>query len=91
MALTTTSVPEGSTRTAVGYQPAGMKPSTRLTGSETSATAATLPSEQATKRRLPSGLNASAEGVMPNGSRGVMAMLIRSTTLRSLAGLTPTE
>ena len=46
--FSTTSVPEGSARTAVGYQPAGMNPSTRLRVSETSTTAAALASEQAT-------------------------------------------
>ena len=83
-------MPEASARTAVGYQPVGMKPSTRLRPSETSTTAAALASEQATKRRLPSGLSASAEGVMPSGWRGVMEMLIFSTTRRSFAALTDT-
>ena len=46
--FSTTSPPEGSARTAVGYQPAGMNPSTRLRVSETSTTAAALASEQAT-------------------------------------------
>src|ERR1017187_4168124 len=87
--LRTTRVPLTGARTAVGYQPVGMKPSTRLPPSPTSTTAAALPSEQATKRRLPSALRPSAEGVMPMGWRGVMAMLMLSTRLTSLAAVTP--
>src|SRR5450432_1191542 len=88
--LSTTSVPDGRARTAVGYQPVGMNPSTRLRASETSTTAAALASEQATKSLLPSAESPSPEGVMPSGWRGVMATLMLSTTLSSLAAVTPT-
>ena len=90
MPFRTTSVPSGSTRTAVGYHPVGMNASTRLRSVEVSTTAATLPSEHATYRRFPSGAMASAEGVIPSGWRGVIAMLMLSMTLSSLAALTPT-
>src|SRR5437879_2932363 len=88
--FSTTNVPDGSTRTAVGYQPVGMNPSTRLRSVEMSTTAATLPSEHATKSRLPSGARPSAEGVMPSGWRGVIARLMLSMTRNSLASVTPT-
>ena len=87
--FSTTSVPLARARTAVGYQPVGMKPSTRLRASQISTTAAALASEHATKRRLPSALRARAEGVMPIGWRGVMAILMLSTMLTSLAAVTP--
>ena len=74
--FSTTSVPEGSARTAVGYQPVGMKPSTRLRSVEISTTAATLPSEHATYSRFPSGEIARPEGVIPSGCRGVIAILM---------------
>src|SRR5215472_10793923 len=82
--------PEGSARTAVGYQPTGMNPSTRLRSVETSITATALASEQATKRRFLSALSAKALGVMPRGWRGVIDTLIDSTTLNSLSGVAPT-
>ena len=89
MPLSTTRAPPSSARTAVGYQPVGMKPSTRLRSWETSMTAAALASEQATNSRLPSGERPSAEGVIPSGWRGVMATLMLSTRFNSPVALTP--
>src|SRR5215472_13563849 len=85
-----TTVPLGRIRTAVGYQPAGMKPSTRLRSCDTSNTAVALASEHATYKRLPSGLSANPEGVMPSGWRGVIDTLMLSTKLSSLPSAIPT-
>src|SRR6187549_3175508 len=65
--LSTQSGPSASARTAVGYQPVGMNPSTNPRSADTSTTAAALASEQATYNRLRSAESASAEGVMPSG------------------------
>src|SRR5690349_2753694 len=86
----TTTVPFDSTRAAVGYQPVGIKPSTRLRSCDTSITAATLASEHATYRRLPSGLSARPDGVMPSGCRAVMETLMLSARLISLLAVRPT-
>src|SRR5213083_1235597 len=62
----------GETETAVGYQPVGMKPRTRLEPArETSTTATALLSAFATKSDLPSGESARAFGVVPAGEEGV--------------------
>src|SRR5262245_55562523 len=61
--ITSALLPRGWT--SVGYHPVGMKPTTRDAAFDTSATATALASEQVTYRRPPSGLRASALGVMP--------------------------
>src|SRR6266542_2144493 len=56
---------------AVGYQPAGMNPLTRLaSGSLTSTTATSLLSALATRRVRPSGESPSPLGVEPAGASG---------------------
>src|SRR5678815_3984612 len=63
--------PSGVTRTEVGYQPTGTKPSDRAwPGSETSKTASVLMFALATKRRFSSGDSASEFGVFPDGAPG---------------------
>ena len=72
-------------RAAVGYQPVGMNPVTRLRASEISATATTFASEQATYNFVCSGFSARPLGVMPSGWRGVSATLMDSSTFMSVA------
>src|SRR5215208_647208 len=62
-------IPSGVTATAVGYQPVGMNPLTAdFRASSTSMTATQLLSAFATYSVLPSGLRASASGVLPSGA-----------------------
>ena len=69
-------LPSGVTRTEVGYQPTGMKPSERLApGCETSKTATLLLQALATKSRRPSGESARLFGVEPGGECGCSAAL----------------
>src|ERR1041385_3680058 len=64
-------LPSGVTRTDVGYQPTGMKPSERLRpGAATSKTATLLLSALATNRVFSSGDNAKLFGVDPGGNPG---------------------
>src|ERR1019366_6912936 len=64
-------LPSGVTRTDVGYQPTGMKPSERLLpGFSTSKTATGLLSALATKSILSSGESARLFGVDPGGAFG---------------------
>src|SRR5436309_10690308 len=64
-------LPSGVTRTLVGYQPTGMKPSERLLpGVLTSKTATRLLSALATKSVCSSGDNARLLGVEPGGDCG---------------------
>src|SRR2546421_12909990 len=63
--------PSGVTRTEVGYQPEGMKPSERLfPGRLTSKTATALMLALATKRVRSSGESARLLGVEPGGASG---------------------
>src|SRR2546421_1561310 len=63
--------PSGVTRTEVGYQPTGMKPSERLLpGVRTSKTATLLLSALATNSVFPSGASARLFGVEPGGKPG---------------------
>src|SRR2546429_6820309 len=72
-------LPSGVTRTEVGYQPAGMKPSERLLpGVLTSNTASVLLSALATKSICSSGERARLFGVEPGGDCGERAAQIRS-------------
>src|SRR5439155_24643075 len=64
-------LPSGVTRTEVGYQPTGIKPSERLRpGVLTSKTATILLSALATKRVFSSGVRATLFGVDPGGALG---------------------
>src|SRR5437764_7707212 len=67
-------LPSGVTRTEVGYQPTGIKPSERLLpGALTSKTATILLSAFATKRVRSSGESARLLGVEPGGACGYSA------------------
>src|SRR5262249_10147038 len=69
--VTSRRLPSGVTRTDVGYQPTGIKPSERLLpGALTSNTAILLLSAFATKSVFSSGDNARLFGVEPGGSPG---------------------
>src|SRR5215510_11967242 len=85
-------LPSGVTRTEVGYQPTGIKPSERLLPATlTSNTARLLLSAFATKRVFSSGESAKLFGVEPGGrlgwsdavsvSRGVPVPVSKSVTL----------
>src|SRR5579884_2985128 len=89
--LRTTRRPSLSARTAVGYQPVGMKPWTWLRGWEISTTATAFASEQATYNLFRSALRPAALGVMPTGWRGVMDRLMVSSGLSSPVSDTATE
>src|SRR5437879_6296661 len=69
--VTSRRLPSGVTRTEVGYQPTGMKPSERLLPTvETSKTATVLMFALATKRIFSSGERARLFGVFPGGEFG---------------------
>src|SRR5205823_11959454 len=75
-------LPSRSTRTAVGYQPAGMKPSGVLAPSSlTLMTATSLVLALATNSADSSGERQSELGVQPSGALGSMALPITSTAL----------
>src|SRR3954451_21944596 len=77
---------------AVGYQPVGMKPRTRLSpGRETSTTATVLLSALATSRVRPSGDRPRALGVLPGGAAGSRASPIRSRAVRDARSTTHTS
>jgi len=79
------------TRTAVGYQPAGMKPSDLLAPTSlTLATATSLVLALATKRIWPSEVKESELGVLPGGALGSIAVPIVSTGLPSPVSKTET-
>ena len=79
------------TRTEVGYQPAGMKPSGLLPPrSLTLATATSLVLALATKRISPSEVRASELGVLPGGALGSIAVPIVSTAFPSPVSKTDT-
>src|ERR1700761_3319041 len=80
-----------NTRTAVGYQPVGINPNTRLRGPEISVSATAFASEHTTYNRSPAVSTARAEGVMPSGCRGEVETLILSRTLNCPSCVTPTE
>src|SRR5579872_786611 len=84
--------PSRETATAVGYQPVGMKPRTRLSAVlETSITATSLLSAFVTNSRVPSGESANALGVLPVGALGNSDVRIVSWTVLSPASITLTE
>src|SRR3954470_4540529 len=83
--------PSGVTRTEVGYQPTGIKPSERLfPGVLTSKTATALLSAFATKRVFSSGVKARLLGVDPGGAFGYKAAQIVSSDLPLSASKTET-
>src|SRR4029453_5194066 len=68
---TSNRLPSGVTRTEVGYQPTGMKPSERLwPNSDTSNTANVLMLALATNKIFSSGVSARLFGVEPGGEFG---------------------
>src|SRR5439155_19135048 len=75
-------LPSGVTRTEVGYQPTGIKPSERLLpGVLTSKTATRLLSALATNNVCSSGDSARLFGVLPGGACGYNAAQIVSSAL----------
>ena len=80
------------TASEVGYQPVGMKPLTWLRSrSAMSMTATQLLSALATKSVWPSGVTATASGVLPSGERGKRAVKIVSVTTPRFASITETQ
>src|SRR5271156_6130024 len=74
-------LPSGVTRTEVGYQPVGIKPSDRLRpGTRTSNTATVLTLALATNNVFSSGDSARLLGVAPGGSPGWKAAQMVSRT-----------
>ena len=85
-------LPSRETRTEVGYQPVGMKPSGVLApGSLTFTTARLLVLALATKRIDSSAESASELGVQPGGRVGSMAVPIVSMALPAAVSITLTE
>ncbi len=84
-------MPSRESRTEVGYQPTGMKPSGPLApGSLTLTTARLLVLALATKSIDSSGESASELGVLPEGALGSMAVPIVSTALPASVSITVT-
>src|SRR5437764_4834425 len=84
-------LPSGVTRTDVGYQPAGMKPSDRLLpGVLTSNTARMLLSAFATNNVFSSGESARLFGVEPRGRLGYSAAQIVSKVFPEAVAITVT-
>src|SRR4051812_45123812 len=84
-------LPSRSTRTAVGYQPAGMKPRGVLPpGSFTLIAAMSLVLALATNSTDSSGDRQSELGVHPSGARASMAVPITSTALPAAVSTTDT-
>src|SRR2546427_9496601 len=72
--------PSAETATAVGYQPTGMSPATRIAPRSSRTTATALLPAIATYSVRPSGARASAFGSLPTGARGASATVSCSTT-----------
>src|SRR5207237_10055436 len=72
--------PSGDTATAVGYQPTGTSPATRMRVLSRRTTATALLPAIATYRVFPSGDRASALGSLPVGAWGSSATVSCSTT-----------
>src|SRR2546421_4098819 len=72
--------PSAETATAVGYQPTGINPATRIAGGSTRTTATALLPAIATYSVRPSGARASAFGSLPTGARGPSATVSCSIT-----------
>src|SRR3989475_11756910 len=72
--------PSAETATAVGYQPTGISPATRIVGGSTRTTATALLPAIATYSVRPSGARASAFGSLPTGARGPRAAVRCSLT-----------
>src|SRR3989442_8463623 len=72
--------PSAETATAVGYQPTGMSPATRIALGSSRTTATALLPAIATYSVRPSGARASAFGSLPTGARGVSATVSCSIT-----------
>src|SRR3989442_388497 len=72
--------PSAETTTAVGYQPTGINPATRMAGRSSRTTATALLPAIATYSVRPSGARASAFGSLPTGARGASATVSCSTT-----------
>src|SRR5213076_1102371 len=72
--------PSDDVATAVGYQPAGIKPATRMARGPTRTTATALLPAIATYSVRPSGDSASALGSLPTGARGSSATVSCSMT-----------
>ncbi len=84
-------MPSRATRTEVGYQPTGMKPSGALApGSLTLTTARLLVLALATNSIDSSGESASELGVLPEGALGSMAVPIVSIGLPASVSITVT-
>ncbi len=84
-------MPSRATRTDVGYQPTGMKPSGVLTpGSLTLTTATSLVLALATKSTDSSGERLSELGVLPEGALGSIAVPMTSTPLPASVSKTET-
>src|SRR3989449_1699964 len=72
--------PSAETATAVGYQPTGMSPATRIAPRSSRTTATALLPAIATYSVRPSGARARAVGSLPTGARGASATVSCSTT-----------
>src|SRR3989475_12681503 len=72
--------PSAETATAVGYQPTGISPATRIVGGSTRTTATALLPAIATYSVRPSGARASAFASLPTGARGPSATVSCSIT-----------
>src|SRR5256885_11575746 len=72
--------PSAETVTAVGYQPTGISPATRIPARSRRTTATALLPAIATYRVRPSGESASALGSLPTGACGARATVSCSTT-----------
>src|SRR2546430_10703020 len=70
--------PSAETATAVGYQPTGINPATRIAGGSTRTTATALLPAIATYSVRPSGARASPFGSLPTGARGARANVSRA-------------
>src|SRR5947207_12773623 len=73
--------PSAEVATAVGYQPAGMSPATRIPVRPIRTTATALFPAMAPYRGRPSGESASALGWLPAAARGDRATASCSTTV----------